>query len=301
VTGPDGAASAGGWSDRIKGVAEVVAPLTLLTALLSYFGYVSSYSHFAYFGIDLSTLGMSTQDLVLRSVAALYIPLLVLLAAALVAYLLHGAVRDVLASGARRRLAFWAGMFTGIVGLLLLVRAGYGIALPVVAETEFPATTPLCLGLGALWGGYGAHVALLARGRAGGPPGAAAARAIRAVTVAIGGVVVLSLFWATNSFASAYGRGQAAVDSTRLVERPSIVLDTKERLYLRFPGVDETALPVADGQEFRFRYRGFRLLIEANGKLFLIPERWRDGGGVLAVPHDDSSRAQFEPGTRERG
>jgi hypothetical protein len=77
------------------------------------------------------------------------------------------------------------------------------------------------------------------------------------------------------------------VDSTRLAERPSVVLDTKERLYLRFPGAEE------------IRYRGLRLLIEANGKLFLIPERWRQGGGVLVVPHDDSSRAQFEPGTRQ--
>jgi hypothetical protein len=296
VTAPDGSVF-GGWSDRIKGVAEVVAPLTLLTALLSYFGYVSSYAQFAYFGIDLTTLGLSTRDLVLRSVAALYVPLVVLLAAGLVAYLLHGAVRDVLAAGVRRRLLRVTGVLTAAVGVVLVARAGYGIAVPVVAEKERLATTPLCLGLGALWCGYGAHLATAARRPTGGA-GTASVRANRAVAVAVGAVLVLSLFWATNSFASAYGRGQAAEDSVRLAERPAIVLDTKERLYLRSPGVEETALPVADEQEFHFRYRGLRLLIEANGKLFLVPERWQEGGGVVVLPHDESSRAQFEPGVR---
>jgi hypothetical protein len=297
VTGPSSGAQLKSWGDRLRGVAEVVAPLTLLTALLSYFGYVTSYTQFAYFGIDLTTLGMSTQDLVLRSVAALYVPMLVLLGAGLGAYLLHGALRDLVAAGARRTLLIWAGLLTAVAGVPLLARAIYGIVVPDVAEHEVTATTPLCLGLGALWCAYGGHLALAAR-RAGRVPSPAARRGGRAVVVAACGVVVLSLFWTTNSFAGAYGRGQGAADSARLTQRPEVVLDTKERLYLRYPGVEETALPVAEAQEFRFRYRGMRLLIEANGKLFLVPEQWREGGAVLVVPHDDSTRAQFQPGAR---
>ena len=296
MTGPSAGTQLKSWDDRLRGVAEVVAPLTLLTALLSYFGYVTSYAQFAYFGIDLTALGMSTPDLVLRSVAALYVPLLVLLGAGLGAYLLHGALRD-LAAAARRTLLFWAGLLTAAAGVLLVARAIYGIVVPDVAEREVTATTPLCLGFGALWCAYGGYLAQAVR-RAGRPPTPAARRGGRAVVVAVCGVVVLSLFWTTNSFAGAYGRGQGAADSARLTERPDVVLDTKERLYLRYPGVEETALPVAEAQEFRFRYRGLRLLIEANGKLFLVPEQWREGGAVLVVPHDDSTRAQFQPGVR---
>src|SRR4051794_26460224 len=63
------------WSnllDQLSAVAGVVAPTTVLTALLYYYGYVATYARFAYFGVDLATLRLPTQELVLRSVAVLY-------------------------------------------------------------------------------------------------------------------------------------------------------------------------------------------------------------------------------------
>lgn len=52
----------------------MVAPTTVLAALLYYFGYVTTYSRYAYFGVDLDQIGLSQQDLILRSVAALFLP-----------------------------------------------------------------------------------------------------------------------------------------------------------------------------------------------------------------------------------
>ena len=58
--------------------ATIVAPVTVLGALLFYFGYVSSRSQYAYFGIDVDTIGLSTQDYIMRSPQPLLVPLLVL-------------------------------------------------------------------------------------------------------------------------------------------------------------------------------------------------------------------------------
>lgn len=58
--------------------ATVVAPVTVIGALLFYFGYVSSRAQYAYFGIDVDTIGLSTQDYIMRSPQPLLVPLLVL-------------------------------------------------------------------------------------------------------------------------------------------------------------------------------------------------------------------------------
>jgi hypothetical protein len=72
---------------------SVVAPLTLLTTLLFYFGYVSSRAQFRYFGIDVDTVGLSTSDYAMRSPAVLLVPLLVLALAGMALLLLHLRVR----------------------------------------------------------------------------------------------------------------------------------------------------------------------------------------------------------------
>ena len=41
---------------------NVIAPATAISALLFYFGYVSSRSQYEYFGLDVDTIGLTTQD-----------------------------------------------------------------------------------------------------------------------------------------------------------------------------------------------------------------------------------------------
>lgn len=278
-------------AERLRAVAGVVAPTTLIAALLYYYGYVTTYTRFAYFGVDLSTLGMSTQDLALRSVAALYVPIAALLAAGLAGYWLHNAASTALARGQRTKLLRRGGWLAIAAGAALLIRAVVGIVYPSIARNEFPGITPLSLGLGALLIAYGRHLVVSTSADQNRSP---QRRTLEWISWAlVSGIAVLSLFWLTNSFAGAYGRGQADVDSRELTRRPNVTLDTKERLYLRYPGVDETQLPSEDGQEFRYRYRGLRLLIESDDRLFLIPERWREGGEVLVLPHDNEVRVQF--------
>jgi hypothetical protein len=62
----------------ISFAAGIVTPVTLLSALLFYFGYVSARSQYEYFGIDVDTIGLSTRDYVMRSPQPLLVPLLVI-------------------------------------------------------------------------------------------------------------------------------------------------------------------------------------------------------------------------------
>jgi hypothetical protein len=59
--------------------------------------------------------------------------------------------------------------------------------------------------------------------------------------------------------------------------------------------VTETALPAGEGAEFRYRYRGMRLLIEAGGRLFLVPATWTAQGRTVIVPYDEHVRLQVVP------
>ena len=64
------------WERWYSVATTFVAPATFLTAVLFYYGYVSSRSQFLYFGVDVDTLGLSTQDYVMRSPQALLVPVL---------------------------------------------------------------------------------------------------------------------------------------------------------------------------------------------------------------------------------
>src|SRR6267143_7302776 len=59
----------------LQTVGLVVAPVTLLTALLYYFGWIRSNSLWLYFGVDQSALGFSVQDYLVRSIGAIFAPL----------------------------------------------------------------------------------------------------------------------------------------------------------------------------------------------------------------------------------
>ena len=58
----------------LRTIGSVVAPTTLLTALLFYFGWVSVSVQSRYFGFDASLLEFSTQDYLLQSISPTFLP-----------------------------------------------------------------------------------------------------------------------------------------------------------------------------------------------------------------------------------
>ena len=268
---------------------SVIAPATLLSALLFYFGYVSSRAQYDYFGVDVDVIGLSTQDYVGRSPQPLLVPLLVfvLLGAALVAlhaWLRHRSRR----AGFRTALAvaIRAGLVVLGIGLVLL------FAYPLIGGwAYYPLATPLVLATGSAVVAYGlGTLRYLARvGRAGaGPP--------LGVVVLLWATVAASAFWATATVAQWSGLGLAEQQARHLSTLPSVIVDTQERLFLPAAShVDESALPASAGsQKFHYRYFGLRLLIVGNNKIFLVPNAWSAGSTTLVLPLDGSSRLQFQ-------
>jgi hypothetical protein len=258
--------------------AGIVTPVTLITALLFYFGYVSSRSQYEYFGIDVDAIGLSTQDYVMRSPQPLLVPLLVLSLIAVAGLLLHNAIRARagLVAVRRARLAAIVVLALGVLGLFLY---------PVLGGLAYYAlVVPLVIGLAAAVLGYLSYLTTRLLDL---KPQVALIALLTVVTMSCA-------FWATATTAQYSGRGLAKSNAEHLDRLPVVILDSKERLHLRSPGVEETALRPSEGQTFNYRYRGMRLLIVGENRLFLVPQRWNASNTTLVVPLDESIRVQFQ-------
>jgi hypothetical protein len=63
--------------DWLGSWATVIAPVSVVSALLFYFGYVASRAQYEYFGVDVDVVGLGTQAYIMRSPQPLLVPLLV--------------------------------------------------------------------------------------------------------------------------------------------------------------------------------------------------------------------------------
>ncbi|MEV6639106.1 hypothetical protein [Amycolatopsis sp. NPDC051371] len=267
----------------------VIPPLTLIGALLFYFGYVSARSQYEYFGVDVDTIGLGTQDYIMRSPQPLLTPLLVFAAAGAGSVAVHTAVRRRTLAAASSRTATRlgrGGQVTGLAALAagLLLLSGYTF---LRDWRLYGLVTPVLIAAGGTLFRYGSFVRRLAR-----PP--ADPTLLRRVSTALVHVVIaVSAFWMTATVAQWSGRGLAMYEASRLDKLPSVILDTKESLFLRSPGVQETKLPASEGQTFHFRYRNLRLLIHGKDRMFLVADRWSASSSTVVVPLDGSVRVQF--------
>jgi hypothetical protein len=270
--GTDGAEQPPSWERWLTLATTFIAPVTFVTALLFYFGYVSSRAQYSYFGVDVDALGMGTREFVMRSPQGILVPgLLVILLGAATA----GGVA-VFRSGRIGRRATLATAVTGgvLLALGLVLVFAYGV---LGGWPGYALLTPLVLATG---------VGLVAlAGRQLGLP-----LSVVALLVVF---IVVSTFWATATLAQWTGRGIARHTAQHLDDLPAVVLDTPERLYLRDGVTKEVVLaPVKgaepeEGQTFRYRYYGLRLLVQAGDRMFLVPDRWTPHNSTLVFDLDD--------------
>ena len=265
---------------------QIIAPATLLSALLFYFGYVSSRAQFRYFGVDIDTVGLSTQDYVMRSPQALLVPLLTLSLGGAALLILHLAVRRHPPPVPAVRAFLAVSVLALFVGVVLIV--GY----PFLGDWSlYPLVTPLLLAGGSAGVLYGMRLP-------GAPgflkPADDEGKGLRRGVLAFAMVAIIGcLFWATATIAEWSGLGNGMRTARHLDDLAPVILDTQDRLFLTDGIVKETALPAEEGARFKYRYRGLRLLIHGDGKLFLVPEKWAPSDSTLLVPLDDSVRVQF--------
>jgi hypothetical protein len=278
----------------VEWLAVVVPLATVFTGLALWFGWTLTSSRGRHFGLDNSVVQFSPTDYVLRSADALFIPVLIGLVVCLLWISAHAAVvHQVERSRWMRgiRIGTWIAVGTGLTGLVLSIPALF-FGLP--AELHY-LTAPIALGGSAA---LTADAFSIARRVS---TDQALRRPLnlwqRSGYVVASTLVVISVFWASTSYAGALGRGSALSIEVGLQHLPAVTVFSDRPLGLS--GSVQETLSADPDAGYRFRYSGLRLLVQSAGKYFLLPEGWtRDTGVAIVLPDRPDIRLEFRPGRR---
>jgi hypothetical protein len=272
------------WLELLGAVSSL---LSLLTAVLFYFGWASSDAETRALGLRDTVLRLSTVDYLLRSVDALFLPVWLLAAAALMGTGMHRwVVREPrrVEWVARSLRHAWLPPFA-MLPLLPAHPAAFGLAIPLAMIAGFLLTT------------YART--LPPTGERSRPPGADRRGKLRlwGLTVLIS---VFSLFWATATYAGIVGRSRAA-EAARTVTTafPAVVVFSEKDLMIRGDGTCFHRIDSKDSA-YGFRYSGLRLFHMSGDRVFLVGPEWTPQRGTLWVlGKDDTSRVEFSSARNE--
>lgn len=276
----------------LRALVSIGANVTVLTALLVFFGWKRAEAHSRMLGIDESILGMSPQDYAFRSVNALF-PLLAVIAVAGLGWLwVHAGIARALQEGRRLRLVRRAARVLVLAWLLVpLLAALFSWRHPAAGFLVFP----LSFAAGTLLTCYGIYLQAQLRG-----PTVHASRpwhtSLTKVFVAI--VVTLSLFWEVSNYATVIGQDLGSRLTAELPTHAQVVVYSPNRLHITAPEVKEESLP-GPNTGYRFRYTGLRLLNYTGGRYVLVSDGWTPRYGVVVLLADrDAVRLEFVNGSR---
>lgn len=281
---------ASGLSQLVRVVGSIVAPTTLLTALLFYFGWSHAYWFFAYFGVNSTTLGLTTQDYLIRSIDGLFVPLTVVTSSGLVAGWMHIVLKNRLAEESRATALRVLVPVTAISGLALLAAGLCGVFGHPIFEFHF-AVPPLSLASGILLLSYSSRLHRSATSTAADPVGPEWMGIVEWAGVFV--LVGLSLFWAAQGYSAAVGTSRAQSYASQLDGEPDAVVYSTRSLSLHAPGVKESVCGNADAA-YRFRYDGLKLVLQSGDQYFFLPRGWSPSAGpAIVIPRGDSLRLEF--------
>jgi hypothetical protein len=266
----------------------VVAPTSLVTALLYYFGWSHASWYFEHFGVDPSVLGLSTTDYLFRSLDALFVPATLSALAGLIALWARALIRRRIHQGAGRRLQLAVIATLATAGLLLTVGGMISVFRPTVL-TGHLLLAPLSLTLGVPLLAYANG---LRRPRGTARPTGSTAVAEWAIVFTL---VAIGLFWAAGDYSAAVGRSQARRFVQNLPVLPAITVYSHQSLSLAAPGITQTRCHDKDAA-YGFRYDGLRLMMRATDQYLLVPAGWGRASTVaILLPRTDSIRLEFAP------
>jgi hypothetical protein len=279
----------------LKWATSAVPPATLVVSLLVYFAWIRRIAQSAALGFDATILAEpSIPAYLVRSVGSLYVPLVVLTVAALIALWLDRRLRARLDDRRRLRslLAVARRVPITVGGLLALTVVVSFIgprerAYAVLAEPFLLAATVQAIR-------YGNSLRRAVHTRL-------PTRAVRtggslplAESVMSGLLVALLLFAGVDGFAQVVGRGLAQ----QVIDDPArhttaVIVYSVSNLQLDSADATSTDLTVREGDGFRHRYDGLRLAFVDGSSYFLISRAWKPTSGKIIVLRQDGIRLEF--------
>jgi hypothetical protein len=275
-------------------------PLTITTALLFYFGWVRTSVEATTLGVNDTVFGYTTQDYVMRSINALFLPVVVAAALAIGVLLLHGWLVSGIGTEPKRR--HRVARVLGALGLPACVVVPVAAGLVELYRPELTGLVlPLGIAVGLLLSAYGVTLRRRTAPDAYRSETPAERRRELRIRVLIGVVVAAALFWWVGDFAAVVGRGLAYRIAGNVGQLPGVVVYSEKNLQLQVPGVHVTQLgeDTRDGTAYTYRYDGLRLLEHSGGRLFLLPDGWTiDAGTLVVIPDDDRVRVEYIHGSR---
>ena len=290
MTGDESEAQAPRIHKWIGVVGLFVAPTTVITALCFYFGYHYLNRYFDFFGIESNTLGFATSDYVLGSVRPLFLPIIVLLSAWILALWVGQLLSHLVRSGRHSRpvrITAWTAITVGAIGI---TRGVVGMTVADYDLDHITTLTPVGLGFGSALVIGGFWLLAVSKNRETSREFAVTGRASMVVAAA---AVVLALFWLTGIYAGFRGEEDAEHIAAQLWAREtSVVLDTTHRLAAPEDLIVETRLPDNDPRAATtYRYECFRALSVRGDTWILLPAGWRvEHGYALMVKSGPDNR-----------
>lgn len=280
------------WLDWLT---TALPPVTLVVALLVYFAWVRRIAQSAALGFDASILQeASIPAYLMRSVAALYTPLVVLTVAALVLLWLDRQLRARLDNRKQLRpllrVACGVPVVVAATGLVVTMMS----LADLVQRAHVVLVMPFLLAATVLAISYGNSLRRAVHNRL-------PTRRIRALdhpwlagTMLSGFLVALLLFAGVDGFAKVVGQGLArrVIDDPAQHTRP-ILLYSRHDLKLDSADATSTELANRDQDGYRYRYEGLRLAFVDGSSFFLIPRTWQTPQGKLIVLRQDGLRIEF--------
>jgi hypothetical protein len=273
----------------VKLAGEVIAPATLLTALLFQFGRLHSAGYYRHFGVNFSVLDLTTTDHLIAGADGLFVPLAGACVLALLLIWLHRFVLTRLSDRWRTAVLRAVTPAAALSGALLLALALLDLLAGVHPVWDASSEAGgLSLAVGVLLLVYALRLLRLTRGTGPRSPGSELAEWGAAFLL-----VSVGLYWAVGVYAFGVGTGRAQQLQEALPGQPAAVLFSERSQSLDVVGVTEVRCADPEAA-YRFRYDGLRLVRQAGNQYLLVAAEWtRDTGTAVLVPRGAGVRLEF--------
>ncbi len=274
-------------SRALKVFSSILAPTTVLTALLFYFGTQHARAFCEWFGVHYSVLGLSVADYLIRASDGMTVPITAVAAAGLGVLWGHRLLEARLSPKAWQTLLRRAVPTLAVAGVALVGLGLTGLAVPALLY-RFPGLPGLCLAAGFVFFPLADRVHQARTGRRGSAVAAVVQWTFTFVLVTVGA------FWAVTDYSAAVGELRAYQYEVALPTMADTVVFSGKDLGVRARGVRMT--PCAPDAQYRFRYDGLVLILQSGGASLLVPREWnRADGTAILLPASADTRLEFAP------